>query len=105
MKAWAVNRPGPVATAPLQLADKPVPVPGLGQVRLQIRCYAELFQERSLRSVTAKARADGEEFLGLAARHGIRATTVPYPWTRADEALADLAAGRYSGAAVLQMPS
>ena len=40
MKAWVVHRPGPVATVPLQLADKPVPVPGLGQVRLQIRCYA-----------------------------------------------------------------
>jgi propanol-preferring alcohol dehydrogenase len=64
---------------------------------------AELFQERTLRSVTANTRTDGEQFLALAARHGIRATTVPYRWLQADRALADLAVGRYSGAAVLRM--
>ncbi len=62
---------------------------------------SELFQERRLRSVTANTRRDGEEFLGLAGRLGVRATTVPYPMEQADRALTDLAAGRFSGAAVL----
>ena len=61
----------------------------------------ELFQERQVRSVTANTRADGEQFLRLAARHGIRATTRPYAMADADRALADLAAGAFSGAATL----
>jgi propanol-preferring alcohol dehydrogenase len=61
----------------------------------------ELFHERQLRSVTANTRADGEEFLRLADRLGLRATTRPYPMADADRALADLAHGRFSGAAVL----
>jgi propanol-preferring alcohol dehydrogenase len=64
--------------------------------------YAEeLFQERRLRSVTANTRRDGEEFLQLAGRLGVGATTVAYPMDQAPRALADLAHGRFSGAAVL----
>jgi alcohol dehydrogenase, propanol-preferring len=64
--------------------------------------YADdLFQERQLRSVTGNTRADGAQFLRLAATYGIRATTTDYPMAEADRALADLAAGRFSGAAVL----
>ena len=62
---------------------------------------AELFEERRLRSVTANTRRDGEEFLRLAARLGVRATTVPYPMAEAPAALSDLAHGRFGGAAVL----
>lgn len=62
-----------------------------------------LFGERDLRSVTANTRADGEAFLELAARIGITATIVRYPFGEADVALADLAAGRFAGAAVLHM--
>ncbi len=62
---------------------------------------AELFQERRLRSVTANTRSDGEEFLSLAGRFAIRATTVAYPMAQAAAALADLAHGRFGGAAVL----
>ena len=60
-----------------------------------------LFQERQLRSVTANTRADGEEFLALASRLGLRVTAQPYPLGDADRALADLAHGRVTGAAVL----
>jgi alcohol dehydrogenase, propanol-preferring len=60
-----------------------------------------LFQERKLRSVTANTRADGETFLRLAERLGVRATTVSYPMSEAPQALADLRHGRFSGAAVL----
>ena len=38
-----------------------------------------------------------------AARIGLRTSVVPYPFERADEALADLAADRITGAAVLQL--
>jgi alcohol dehydrogenase, propanol-preferring len=62
---------------------------------------AELFQERRLRSVTANTRRDGEEFLALAERLGVRATTTSYPMGEAPRALADLAHGRFGGAAVL----
>ena len=62
---------------------------------------ADLFQERRLRSVTANTRRDGEEFLRLAARLGVSPTTVPYPMAEAPRALADLAHGRFGGAAVL----
>ena len=42
-------------------------------------------------------------FLALAARHRITATTVPYAFEHADQALTDLAHGRFSGAAVLHV--
>jgi propanol-preferring alcohol dehydrogenase len=61
----------------------------------------ELFHERRLRSVTANTRRDGEEFLTLAARFDISATTVAYPMSEARTALTDLAHGRFGGAAVL----
>ena len=60
-----------------------------------------LFQERTLRSVTANTRADGVEFLRLAQRFGLRATTTGYAMADAPRALADLAMGQFSGAAVL----
>lgn len=62
---------------------------------------AELFRERRLRSVTANTRRDGEEFLRLAQRFDIRATTVAYDMADAPRALSDLAHGRFGGAAVL----
>jgi propanol-preferring alcohol dehydrogenase len=77
-------------------------IAGIWLSRVPALDYAdELFQERRLSSVTANTRADGEEFLRLAVRLGIRATTVPYPMSEAPAALADLASGRFGGAAVL----
>lgn len=86
----ALDRGGVLATAGIWLSD----VPPLNYER-------ELFYEKELRSVTANTRLDGEEFLTLAARLGVRATTRPYPMGEADRALADLATGAFSGAAVL----
>jgi alcohol dehydrogenase, propanol-preferring len=86
----ALDRGGTLAIAGIWLSDIPA-----------ISYAAELFEERQVRSVTANTRRDGEEFLALAARFGIRPTTVGYPMARAPQALADLAHGRFSGAAVL----
>ncbi|MGB3954080.1 MAG: alcohol dehydrogenase, partial [Brooklawnia sp.] len=61
----------------------------------------ELFYEKEIRSVTANTRADGEEFLRLAGALGITPRVQTRPMSAADETLADLAAGRYEGAAVL----
>ncbi|MEW6470866.1 MAG: zinc-dependent alcohol dehydrogenase family protein [Actinomycetota bacterium] len=86
----ALDRGGTLAVAGIHLSD----IPPLDYQR-------HLFQERQLRSVTANTRADGEEFLTLAARLRLRVTTQPYPLDQADEALADLAYDRVTGAAVL----
>jgi len=63
--------------------------------------YALLWGERVVRSVANLTRADAIEFLPLAARIPIATHTVAYPLAQANEALADLRAGRFSGAAVL----
>lgn len=63
--------------------------------------YALLWGERVLRSVANLTRDDALEFLPLAARIGVVSHTVAYPLARANDALADLRAGRFSGAAVL----
>jgi len=63
--------------------------------------YADLWGERSLRSVANLTRADGREFLELAALAGIRTRTTPFRLERADDALAAVREGRIEGAAVL----
>ncbi|HEX3622431.1 MAG TPA: zinc-dependent alcohol dehydrogenase family protein [Acidimicrobiales bacterium] len=88
----ALDRGGTVAVAGIHLSDIPT-----------LRYEDHLFQERQLRSVTANTRADGEEFLSIAARIGIRVETVAYPLERADVALTDLAHDRFTGAAVLRV--
>lgn len=60
-----------------------------------------LFRERTLTSVTANTRADGEEFLRIAANLGIRPTVTRYGFDEVDRAVDDLAHGRYAGAAVV----
>ena len=88
----ALDRGGTVAVAGIHLSD----IPPLD--------YAEqLFEERQLRSVTANTRADGEEFLAIAARIGLHPTTVEYGLDQAEVALADLAHDRVTGAAVLRV--
>jgi propanol-preferring alcohol dehydrogenase len=86
----ALDRGGVLAVAGIHLSDTP-----------PLRYESELFYEKELRSVTSNTRADAREFLALAARHGVRATTHRYPLSRAPQALRDLKAGRFDGAAVL----
>ena len=65
--------------------------------------YDLLWGKRVLRSVANLTRADGEAFLDLAPRVPVRTEIVPYPLSRANQALADLRGGRLKGAAVLSM--
>ncbi len=64
--------------------------------------YALLWQERSVRSVANLTRADGEEFLALAAAMPLATTVAEYDLAEANRALGDLRAGRVHGAAVLR---
>jgi alcohol dehydrogenase, propanol-preferring len=63
--------------------------------------YDLLWQERQLVSVANLTRKDGIEFLRLAPQIGIVTKTTAYPLKQANQALADLRAGRFVGAAVL----
>jgi len=63
--------------------------------------YSLLWEERQILSVANLTRHDATEFLALAPKAGVRTTTTVYPLARANEALADLRAGRFQGAAVL----
>jgi len=63
--------------------------------------YRLLWEERQLVSVANLTRPDGIEFLRLAPEMGIVTKTTSYPLRQANQALADLRAGRFEGAAVL----
>ena len=63
--------------------------------------YALLWGERVLRSVANLTRADAAEFFDLVQRAPVRTHCVAYPLAQANQALADLRAGRVRGAAVL----
>ncbi len=88
-----LDRGGTLAIAGIHLTDLP-----------PLNYQRHLFQERQVRSVTSNTRADGEEFLRLADRLRIKVAVTPYRLAEADRALADLAADRVNGAAVLLPP-
>jgi propanol-preferring alcohol dehydrogenase len=63
--------------------------------------YDVLWGERVLRSVANLTRQDGEEFLALAPQVPVKTHVTSYPLEAANDALDDLRAGRFEGAAVL----
>ena len=63
--------------------------------------YEILWGERVVRSVANLTRADGEEFMRLAPRHGVRTEVQEYALVDANRALDDLRSGRVRGSAVL----
>lgn len=63
--------------------------------------YRILWEERQILSVANLTRQDAIDFLEIAPQAGVRTETVRYPLSAANEALADLRAGRLQGAAVL----
>jgi propanol-preferring alcohol dehydrogenase len=86
----ALDRGGTLAIAGIHLTDIPV-----------LEYQRHLFQERTLRSVTANTRADGTQLLATAASAHIHVAATPYPFEQANDALRDLAHDRVTGAAVL----
>ena len=89
----ALDRGGTLAIAGIHLSDIP---------RLDYALH--LFEERSVRSVTANTRADGQRFLDVASRIGLSVEATPYAMDDANAALSDLAHDRVNGAAVLVNP-
>jgi alcohol dehydrogenase, propanol-preferring len=85
----AVRKAGRVVCAGIHMSD----IPSFP--------YSQLWGEREIVSVANLTREDGLSFLSVAARAGIRTQTVRYPLRQANQALADLRAGRFEGAAVL----
>ena len=63
--------------------------------------YADLWEERVLRSVANLTRADAEEFLALAPQVPVRTTVTPVSIVEAEDALSRLRAGAIEGAAVV----
>ena len=85
----AVRKGGRVVCAGIHMSD----IPSFS--------YDLLWEERQLLSVANLTRQDGLEFLKQVPEIGIVTKTTRYPLTQANEALADLRAGRFEGAAVL----
>jgi propanol-preferring alcohol dehydrogenase len=63
--------------------------------------YADLWQERQIRSVANLTRRDGEEFLELAPKVPVRTQVSEYRLEAANEALEEMRSGRLVGSAVL----
>ena len=85
----ALDRGGTVVCAGIHMSEIPA------------FSYDDLWQERSVRSVANLTRRDAEEFLALAPEVPIRTTVSSYPLEQAEQALADLRAGRFNGSAVI----
>lgn len=77
---------------------------GIHMSQIPAMDYSEcLFDEREVRSVTANTRQDGEEFLQIAGRLSLQAHTTTYGFEGVAAALTDLAEGRLSGSAVVDL--
>jgi propanol-preferring alcohol dehydrogenase len=85
----AVHKGGRVVCAGIHMSD----IPSFP--------YRLLWEERQLVSVANLTRQDGIDFLRLVPKMGIVTKTTSYPLTQVNQALADLRAGRFEGAAVL----
>ncbi len=85
----AVRKGGRVVCAGIHMSDIP---------RFS---YSLLWEERELVSVANLTRQDGLDFLRIVPQIGINVKTTQYPLNQANQALADLRAGRFEGAAVL----
>ena len=85
----AVRKGGRVVCAGIHMSD----IPSFS--------YNILWEERELVSVANLTRQDGIDFLRLVPQIGIQVETTRYPLSQANQALADLRAGRFEGAAVL----
>jgi propanol-preferring alcohol dehydrogenase len=85
----AVRKGGRVVCAGIHMSDIPS-IP-----------YRLLWEERQLLSVANLTRQDGLDFLSLVPQMGIVTTTTQYPLQHANQALSDLAGGKFEGAAVL----
>ena len=85
----AVKKGGSVICAGIHMSDIPQ------------FAYHLLWGERQIRSVANLTRKDGDDFLAVAPKAGVRTETTVFALDQANEALAALREGRINGAAVL----
>lgn len=76
---------------------------GIHMSELPAMPYDILWQERSIKSVTNLTRADAIEFFTKAQEVNINCSVTVYPLDKANDALNDLRAGKFTGAAVLRV--
>lgn len=86
----ALRAGGTLACAGIYMSDVP-----------RLEYQAELFREKTLTSVTANTRRDGEELLAVAAEIPIRPRTTRFELEQANVALQSLKRGEVVGSAVL----
>ncbi len=92
----------PHALANLDKAGKLV-LGGIHMSDLPAMPYDILWQERSIKTVTNLTRADAIEFFAKAREVNINCSVTVYPLDKANDALNDLRAGKFTGAAVLRV--
>jgi propanol-preferring alcohol dehydrogenase len=85
----ALDRGGVVVCAGIHMSD----IPSFP--------YADLWEERQIRSVANLTREDARDFLALAPQVPVRTTVTTFPLERAEDALDAIRAGAIEGAAVL----
>jgi propanol-preferring alcohol dehydrogenase len=98
---------GALVPAALRVLDKggTVVCAGIHMSDIPSFPYADLWEERVIRSVANLTRQDAIDLLALAPRIPIETHTVEYPLAEANDALDDLRHGRFAGAAVLVPPN
>ena len=74
MRAWEVSRPGPIDDGPLRLVDRPLPEPGPGQVRVDVRacgvCRTDLHIAEGDLEVHRPQVVPGHEVVGTVSARG-----------------------------------
>lgn len=88
----ALNRGGTLVLAGIYMS----PIPSLE--------YAQLYYEKTIKSVAHMTRKDAQDFLALAGEIPIRTQVQPFPFEEANGALRLLKEGRIQGAGVLVVP-
>ncbi|MFM9023509.1 MAG: alcohol dehydrogenase, partial [Solirubrobacterales bacterium] len=94
---------GPLVTTALRATDRggTVVCAGIHMSDIPSFPYADLWEEREIRSVANLTREDATSFLAVAPQVPVRTHVTTYPLSQANEALEDLRTGRLTGAGVL----
>src|SRR5579859_2928542 len=81
MRAWVVDRPGPMASGPLRLVERPVPEPGPGELLVRVICCGvcrtDLHLAEGDLAPRASGRTPGHEAVGRVVAVGPRPAARP----------------------------
>jgi propanol-preferring alcohol dehydrogenase len=69
MRSWVVDQPGPIGSHPLRLVERPVPVPGAGQLRVRVTacgvCRTDLHLAEGDLAPQRRDVCPGHEIVGI----------------------------------------